>query len=103
MLSDPGAFAINLIAMPQNARYDPPTDFTPIALVGQSPLVLVVAVEPPLHDRQGTERPPQGERQYRQLRLLGQRRHQPVRRRGLPQARRRPPRPCTCPIAVAHR
>jgi tripartite-type tricarboxylate transporter receptor subunit TctC len=42
MLSDPGAFAINPIAMPQNARYDPLTDFTPIALVGQSPLVLVV-------------------------------------------------------------
>jgi tripartite-type tricarboxylate transporter receptor subunit TctC len=42
MLSDPGAFAINPIVVPQNARYNPLTDFTPIALVGQSPLVVVV-------------------------------------------------------------
>lgn len=47
MLSDPGAFAINPIMMPQNARYDPLTDFTPIALVGQSPLVLVVPASKP--------------------------------------------------------
>jgi tripartite-type tricarboxylate transporter receptor subunit TctC len=47
MLSDPGAFAINPIMMPQNARYDPLTDFTPIALVGQSPLVLVVPAKKP--------------------------------------------------------
>ncbi len=47
MLSDPGAFAINPIMMPQNARYDPATDFTPIALVGQSPLVLVVPASKP--------------------------------------------------------
>src|SRR5205807_4741804 len=42
MLSDPGAFAINPIMQPQNAKYDPLADFTPIALVGQSPLILVV-------------------------------------------------------------
>lgn len=42
MLSDPGAYAINPVVFPQNARYDSLTDFTPIALVGQSPLVLVV-------------------------------------------------------------
>lgn len=42
MLSDPGAFAINPIVQPQNAKYDPLADFTPIALVGQSPLILVV-------------------------------------------------------------
>ncbi|MGH8429631.1 MAG: Bug family tripartite tricarboxylate transporter substrate binding protein, partial [Solimonas sp.] len=42
MLSDPGAFAINPIMQPQNAKYDPLVDFTPIALVGQSPLILVV-------------------------------------------------------------
>ncbi|TAJ90411.1 MAG: tripartite tricarboxylate transporter substrate binding protein [Reyranella sp.] len=47
MLSDPGAFAINPIMMPQNARYDPLTDFTPIALVGQSPLVVVVPTSRP--------------------------------------------------------
>jgi tripartite-type tricarboxylate transporter receptor subunit TctC len=47
MLSDPGAFCINPIMMPQNARYDPMTDFTPIALVGQSPLVLVVPASKP--------------------------------------------------------
>jgi tripartite-type tricarboxylate transporter receptor subunit TctC len=32
---------------PQNAKYDPLTDFTPIALVGQSPLVLVVPASKP--------------------------------------------------------
>jgi len=42
MLSDPGAFAINPIMQPQNAKYDPLNDFTPIALVGQSPLIVVV-------------------------------------------------------------
>lgn len=42
LLADPGAFAINPIMQPQNARYNPLTDFTPIALVGQSPLILVV-------------------------------------------------------------
>lgn len=47
MLSDPGAFAINPIMLPQNARYDPLNDFTPIALVGQSPLVLVVPASKP--------------------------------------------------------
>ncbi|QCI62947.1 Bug family tripartite tricarboxylate transporter substrate binding protein [Phreatobacter stygius] len=47
MLSDPGAFAINPIAFPQNARYDSLTDFVPIALVGQSPLVLVVPANRP--------------------------------------------------------
>lgn len=47
MLSDPGAFAINPIMMPQNARYDPLADFTPIALVGQSPLVLIVPTSRP--------------------------------------------------------
>ncbi len=47
MLSDPGAFAINPIMLPQNARYDPLADFTPIALVGQSPLVLVVPASKP--------------------------------------------------------
>ena len=48
MLSDPGAFAINPIVQPQNARYDPLADFTPIALVGQSPLILVVPTSRPL-------------------------------------------------------
>ena len=47
MLSDPGAFCINPIMLPQNARYDPLVDFTPIALVGQSPLVLVVPSSKP--------------------------------------------------------
>lgn len=47
MLSDPGAFAINPIIQPQNARYNPLTDFTPIALVGQSPLILVVPASRP--------------------------------------------------------
>lgn len=47
MLSDPGAFAINPIMQPQNARYDPLADFTPIALVGQSPLILVVPASKP--------------------------------------------------------
>lgn len=47
MLSDPGAFAINPIMQPQNAKYDPLTDFTPIALVGQSPLILVVPASKP--------------------------------------------------------
>lgn len=47
MLSDPGAFAINPIVQPQNARYDPLTDFTAIALVGQSPLILVVPASRP--------------------------------------------------------
>jgi tripartite-type tricarboxylate transporter receptor subunit TctC len=47
MLSDPGAFAINPIMQPQNAKYDPLTDFTPIALVGQSPLILVVPASRP--------------------------------------------------------
>lgn len=47
MLSDPGAFCINPIMLPQNARYDPLTDFTPIALVGESPLVLVVPASKP--------------------------------------------------------
>ncbi|MEI8143959.1 MAG: tripartite tricarboxylate transporter substrate binding protein, partial [Alphaproteobacteria bacterium] len=41
-LSDPGAYAINPLIFPQNARYDSLVDFTPIALVGESPLVLVV-------------------------------------------------------------
>jgi tripartite-type tricarboxylate transporter receptor subunit TctC len=47
MLSDPGAFAINPIMQPQNAKYDPLSDFTPIALVGQSPLILVVPSSKP--------------------------------------------------------
>jgi len=47
MMSDPGAYAINPIMLPQNARYDPMVDFTPIALVGQSPLVLVVPASKP--------------------------------------------------------
>jgi tripartite-type tricarboxylate transporter receptor subunit TctC len=47
MLSDPGAFAINPIMQPQNAKYDPLSDFTPIALVGQSPLILVVPASKP--------------------------------------------------------
>jgi len=47
MLSDPGAFAINPIMQPQNAKYDPLADFTPIALVGQSPLILVVPASKP--------------------------------------------------------
>ena len=47
MLSDPGAFAINPIVQPQNAKYDPLADFTPIALVGQSPLVVVVPASKP--------------------------------------------------------
>ena len=47
MLSDPGAFAINPIVQPQNARYDPLTDFSAIALVGQSPLILVVPTSRP--------------------------------------------------------
>lgn len=47
MLSDPGAFAINPIVQPQNARYDPLADFTPIALVGQSPLIVVVPASKP--------------------------------------------------------
>ena len=47
MLSDPGAFAINPIMQPQNAKYDPLADFTPIALVGQSPLILVVPSSKP--------------------------------------------------------
>jgi len=47
MLSDPGAFAINPIVQPQNARYDPLADFTPIALVGQSPLILVAPASRP--------------------------------------------------------
>ena len=46
-LSDPGAYAINPIMQPQNAKYDPLTDFTPIALVGQSPLILVVPSSKP--------------------------------------------------------
>jgi tripartite-type tricarboxylate transporter receptor subunit TctC len=40
-LADPGAYAINPIMLPQNARYDSVKDFTGIALVGQSPLVVV--------------------------------------------------------------
>lgn len=47
MLSDPGAFAINPIIQPQNARYNPLTDFSAIALVGQSPLILVVPASRP--------------------------------------------------------
>src|SRR5215831_19523484 len=47
MLSDPGAFAINPFMQPQNAKYDPLSDFTPIALVGQSPLILVVPSSKP--------------------------------------------------------
>jgi len=47
MLSDPGAFAINPIMQPQNAKYDPLSDFTPIGLVGQSPLILVVPSSKP--------------------------------------------------------
>jgi len=47
LLADPGAFAINPIMQPQNARYNPLTDFTPIALVGQSPLILVVPASRP--------------------------------------------------------
>lgn len=47
MMLDPGAFAINPIVQPQNARYDPVKDFTAIALVGQSPLVLVVPASRP--------------------------------------------------------
>ncbi len=47
MLSDPGAFAINPIMQPQNAKYDSLNDFTPIALVGQSPLILVVPSSKP--------------------------------------------------------
>lgn len=47
MLSDPGAFAINPVMQPQNAKYDPINDFTPIALVGQSPLILVVPSSKP--------------------------------------------------------
>jgi len=47
MLSDPGAFAINPIMQPQNAKYDPLNDFTPIALVGQSPLIVVVPSSKP--------------------------------------------------------
>ena len=47
MLSDPGAFAINPIMQPQNAKYDPLADFTAIALVGQSPLILVVPASKP--------------------------------------------------------
>jgi tripartite-type tricarboxylate transporter receptor subunit TctC len=47
MLSDPGAFAINPIMQPQNAKYDPVSDFTGIALVGQSPLILVVPAGKP--------------------------------------------------------
>lgn len=42
MLADPSAFSINPIMQPQNVKYDPMTDFTAIALVGQSPLVVVV-------------------------------------------------------------
>ncbi len=47
MLSDPGAFAINPIVQPQNARYNPLADFSAIALVGQSPLILVVPASRP--------------------------------------------------------
>ena len=47
MLSDPGAFAINPIVQPQNAKYDPLADFAPIALVGQSPLIVVVPASKP--------------------------------------------------------
>lgn len=46
-LADPGAYAINPIMLPQNARYDPVKDFTGIALVGQSPLVVVVPAGKP--------------------------------------------------------
>jgi len=46
-LSDPGAYAINPIMQPQNAKYDPLSDFTPIALVGQSPLIVVVPSSKP--------------------------------------------------------
>jgi tripartite-type tricarboxylate transporter receptor subunit TctC len=53
MLSDPGAYAINPIVFPQNARYEPLTDFTPIALVGQSPLVLVVPASRPFTSIEG--------------------------------------------------
>lgn len=42
MLADPSAFSINPIMQPQNVKYDPMKDFTAIALVGQSPLVVVV-------------------------------------------------------------
>ena len=52
MLSDPGAFAINPIVQPQNAKYDPLSDFTPIALVGQSPLILVVPSAKPFKTAQ---------------------------------------------------
>jgi len=52
MLSDPGAFAINPIMQPQNAKYDPLVDFTPIALVGQSPLILVVPASKPFKTAQ---------------------------------------------------
>src|SRR5436190_4597249 len=52
MLSDPGAFAINPIMQPQNAKYDPLADFTPIALVGQSPLILVVPASKPFKTAQ---------------------------------------------------
>jgi tripartite-type tricarboxylate transporter receptor subunit TctC len=52
MLSDPGAFAINPIMQPQNAKYDPLNDFTPIALVGQSPLILVVPSDKPFKTAQ---------------------------------------------------
>jgi tripartite-type tricarboxylate transporter receptor subunit TctC len=65
MLADPGAFAINPIMQPQYAKYDPLSDFTPVALVGQSPLILVV---PACQPRQV------------HLRLLGARGHHPVRR-----------------------
>jgi tripartite-type tricarboxylate transporter receptor subunit TctC len=46
-LSDPGAYAINPLIFPENAKYNSATDFTPIALVGQSPLVLVVPKDKP--------------------------------------------------------
>jgi len=42
MLADPSAFSINPIMQPQNVKYDPMKDFTAIALVGQSPLVVAV-------------------------------------------------------------
>ena len=41
-LSDPGAYAINPIMQPQNAKYDPLTDFVPVGLVSSSPSLLVV-------------------------------------------------------------
>lgn len=47
MLADPGAFAINPVVQPQNARYDPLADFSAIALVGQSPLILVAPASRP--------------------------------------------------------